>query len=285
MTGQIRKLWFVTNVMSGSYDERQCEHIVSAFERAGWQVAHVVRFPEEDLPDRAMLEREGVDTLAIFTGDGTINSLLRRAGGWDGSILVLPGGTMNLLCKSLHSTEDLDAIIARAATDARADRLPIVDGAGEIALTGIIAGPTACWGEVREAMRHVEVSRLAELVPDAWRRSMDDEHGVILDEDATLHAALFVTPHTDGLHLSAFTVDDLGEVARHGLAWLSGDFRSGPHIDLGSHEQVTMRAPGDGSENIAMLVDGEQASAPAPLHFERRWTDVRFLVTADRSGD
>ena len=114
MSSNSGKTWFITNVHSGSYDPDQCERIVDDFARAGWEVSHVVRFPEDDLPDRDQLEAAGVGTLGIFTGDGTINSLLHKAAGWDGQVLVLPGGTMNLLCKALHDSEDIDAIIARA---------------------------------------------------------------------------------------------------------------------------------------------------------------------------
>ena len=155
-----------------------------------------------------------------------------------------------------------------------------MSGAGQIALTGIIAGPTARWGQVREAMRHADIGRLTQLVPDAWRRSFDDIHGVTLNDSDTVHAALFITPDQNGLSLSAFTVDHLGEIAQHGVAWLSGDFRTGPHIDLGHHEAAVIHSV---EREIALLVDGESTRAAPPLRFERTWSALKFLTTDPRA--
>lgn len=265
----------MANVASGSYDAEQCQAVQSELESAGFHVARVVRCPDDDLPSRAELECEGVAILAMFTGDGTVNGVHERIAGWDGEILVLPGGTMNLLCKTLHDSEDFVEIIRRAPGAASAP-LPTVEGEDRRALTGVIAGPTAIWGEVREAMRHGDVAQMMELIPRAWQRSHDEASGVWLDDRRERHASLFLTAEKDGLHLAAFTVDQIGEAVQHGLAWLGGDFRRGPHVDLGMREEAAIHS--DETE-IAMLVDGEQDHAQSPLHFRRGWSDVRFLAT------
>ena len=50
----------------------------------------------------AELDAAGIKRLAIFTGDGSLNAAITNLYGWGGKILVLPGGTMNLLCKRLN---------------------------------------------------------------------------------------------------------------------------------------------------------------------------------------
>src|SRR5688572_11847913 len=68
----------------------------------GFEVARLVRFPDEPLPSPAGLAGAGVDCVAVYAGDGTVNTLVTGLYGWDGAVLVLPGGTMNLLAKRLH---------------------------------------------------------------------------------------------------------------------------------------------------------------------------------------
>ena len=115
------KIWLVTNSTSGSYSEQAVAELTGRFDAAGHKVDHILTIPAEDRPDRSTLETAGVDLLAIYTGDGTVNGVVTGLYGWGGRVLVLPGGTQNLLAKALHGDRDAAAIVS-ALGESRAVR-------------------------------------------------------------------------------------------------------------------------------------------------------------------
>jgi len=269
----MRKCWLIVNINSGSYDADACDSIDAALDAAGWPCDRIVRFPDDELPDRASLDAEGVDRVAIFTGDGTINSLATALEGWGGELLVLPGGTLNLLSKRLHGDRPAEAIVADLL-HARTTRIPVIRGAGVTALVGVILGPTTAWGEVREKMRHFDVGGLVETVPAAWSETLGED-GVRLAGSDTRYPALNLTPLADDILVQGFLADNAAHLLSHGFAWLGGDFRDGPHDDLGRQARVTVA--GDGT--IGMLYDGERGEAESGASFAHDTLDLTLIAT------
>lgn len=108
----------------------------------GWKVDRVIAFPEGDLPNPAALDAADVGVLASYTGDGSVNTLINHLNGWGGSVLVLPGGTMNLLSRRLHRELDVAAILdIVAGGGARARRPVCVRCDASLALAGLLVGP------------------------------------------------------------------------------------------------------------------------------------------------
>ena len=97
-----RPVWLVSNASSGSNDDAALAALEDGCGRHGFHVAQRTVFPEQDLPTPAVLDAAGIDRVAVFAGDGTINTLIAGLAGWSGAVLVLPGGTMNLLYHRVH---------------------------------------------------------------------------------------------------------------------------------------------------------------------------------------
>lgn len=271
--GAMRKTWLIVNVDSGSYDGSACERIGEALSATGRPCDRVVRFPDDELPDRALLESEGVDTLVIYTGDGTINSLAASLEGWGGEMLVLPGGTLNLLSKQLHGDRPIEEIIADL-DQAKTIRPQVIRGAGVTALVGIILGPTTAWGAVREHARHFDVSGLVEAVPNAFSETFGDDGVSLAGSDAS-YPALNLTPLAGRIFVQGFLADNAAQVLSHGFAWLGGDFRTGPHDDLGHHAEVVI----EGTAEIGMLYDGERGETSTGTKFTLDTLDLDLLAT------
>lgn len=269
----MRKTWLIVNIDSGSYDASACERIGEALAATGWRCDRVVRFPQDELPDRAMLEHAGVDTLAIYTGDGTINSVAAMLEGWGGALLVLPGGTLNLLSKKLHGDRPFEAIIADLDTAATV-RSSVIRGAGVCALVGVILGPTTAWGEVRESARHLDIPGLVETVPAALSQTFSED-GVNLAGSQARYPALNLTPLGGKIFVQGFLADNAAQLLGHGFAWLAGDFRDGPHDDLGRYESVVV----EGKGNIGMLYDGERGETMSGTKFTLDTLDLALLAT------
>lgn len=270
----MKKSWLIINSDSGSYDPALCERIRGALKDAGWDLARSVTLPEDDMPGREELEADGASLLAIFSGDGTINAAVQKYAGWDGDILVLPGGTMNLLSRKLHGDADAEDIVSRLSGTVRGTRLPVVEGAGAQALVGVIAGPTTSWAEVREDMRHRDVGHMTETLPNALSETFGEDRIRIAGGSAE-YPAIFLEPGKDAIDARGFTVEGAGEMAQHGWAWITGDFREGPGETLPSARELTI----EGGEEIGLLIDGEKMVAPGPVHFRIAESPVRFVTT------
>lgn len=276
------KIWIAANVNSGSYDGQLCERVSGALAEQGHEMARMIDCPDEDLPDAAMLTAEGVDALAVFGGDGTVNGAMRQADGWEGHILVLPGGTMNLLSRTLHGDTDSETIARRYAEGfCRIAKIPVVSGEGEIALVGVIAGPTTAWGEVREDMRHFNLAEMPGSIADAWTKTFGGAQ-VRLDRESEAYPALFIEPAATALRITGFTAEGAGELFAHGLSWLKGDFREGPHEPLGEREAIEVNAA-DGKP-VGLLIDGEEADGSVICRFRHQLSPVAFVHTADQGA-
>lgn len=248
--------WLIVNEASGSYDADVIADIVTCFAHSGHPVDCIVRCPDEDLPTPDKLRSSGVETLAIYAGDGTTNSALKAAAGWDGAVLILPGGTMNLLARALHGDQPYDAIIAEAARSRRTRKLHTVEIGESTAYVGVIAGPSTSWAHVREDARHGEVTDLLfNAIPAAISESLSGPQ-VGIDGHEESFPAIFASPREDTLALCGFTASGVGEIVAHASAWLNGDFRDGPRVDLGNAPSATLTSD---AETIGLLIDGEPA--------------------------
>ncbi|MEP7350397.1 MAG: diacylglycerol kinase family protein [Sphingorhabdus sp.] len=266
----------IVNSKSGSAQAVGDRELRRSLRLAGLDIVKHVRFPDEDLPDRSSVESAKIEVVAILSGDGTISSLCQQLAGWDGAILVLPGGTMNLLSRSLHGEKTLPELLEELQRASwNANPVPVVCLGKREVFTGLTVGPSARWGEVREGIRQGDVAELAETVPVAWSETLA-QSGVWIDcgpEEA--YAGIFVEP-VDGetLSVTAFRANNLGDMVGHGIAWLRRDFREGPRDDLGMMRNVTIS--GDGRET-GMLIDGEVDEGPLPLTCAAGMSSVRFL--------
>ena len=271
----MEKIWLISNSNSGSYDAALCDQIGETISANGAALDRCVRLPDDALPTADELRAAGVDILAIFTGDGTINAAVARLEGWDGDVLVLPGGTMNLLSKDLHGDAQVLDIVARAlGPDARREQVPVVAGCGQRALVGIIAGPTAAWVDVREGLRARDVRTLAEAVPEAINETFRGDL-VHLDGDSEEYQAIYIQPLADGLEARGIRAQNAADLLKHGWAWLTGDFRKGPADILRTAPAITVQC----DSAIGLLVDGEKVDAARPCTFRWEQCPLRFIVT------
>ena len=277
----MKKLWLLSNSNSGSYDPAMCESIAETVAAHGASFDRGITLPDDDLPDRAEIEAAGVDILAILTGDGTINAMVNRLEGhnenkgWGGQVLILPGGTMNLLSKALHGDETAPVIVERALGEQASDtKLPVVEGCGHRALVGVIAGPTAAWVDVREDMRALDIFSLAATVPGAIAQTFRGDM-VRLAGQSEDYQAIYIQPAGDALEAIGIRAQNAAELVQHGIAWLSGDFRKGPAEVLYTGTSVTVECDSD----IGLLVDGEKRQGAHPCTFEAQKSSLRFIKT------
>src|SRR5690606_29276018 len=112
MTHAFSRPALVCNSQSGSHEPAIHDALVAVCAEAGVPLAATFMLPEDEVPAAAALRAQAIDLLLVWTGDGTINAAASKAAGWDGALLPLPGGTLNLLSKILHGDRPAPEILA-----------------------------------------------------------------------------------------------------------------------------------------------------------------------------
>lgn len=274
--------WLVVNPASGSNDANSSETITAALTERGWQVDRVIAFPDEHLPDQALLNAAGVEFLVIYTGDGTVNTLINKMNGWCGTVLVLPGGTMNLLARRLHRGLDVSAIFDLVVGGgARTCRPACVRYDAGLALAGLLVGPGTSWSRVRESMRNLALAEVATETIEAIRQTTTGPN--ILAPESRLmreggYPLIELTPGEHGIQIDGYFAEAALDYAGQAWASLRRRFREGPHDRLGLADTI-MLASVDGSP-LPCLIDGEPSECPSPFRFTVEPCGVDLLATA-----
>lgn len=276
MTCNYSRPALVCNNQSGSHDDAVLAEIVEACRAAGAPLSAVFALPNDDIPDTAELIRRNIDLLLVWTGDGTINAAATKAAGWNGAVLPLPGGTLNLLSKALHGDRPAPEILTDALQGKGQRRpIPTIHSDGGDAFITIVAGPATRWAEVRETMRQDGLIEASRAAPDALD-AMLNAPGVAVAGHGRAYPAIILTPTPQGVRADGILTEGTADVLRHGLAWLGGDFRDGPSEEIGSSETIALES----AAPINLEYDGEIGETVSPARFGLGTSAVDFIATA-----
>ena len=266
---------------SGSNTPAALAELQTTLEDHGIAVERTVSFPSDALPDPAALDAVGVPLVVIYTGDGTLNAALTKLKGWDGAVLVLPGGTMNLLSKRLHgdfSAAEIVKVVANGG--ARRRRVLKIAGPCGDAYAGLLSGPGTHWGTVREAMRELDIAAIASGAAQALARSTGQTMVRAVAPPLGSregYPLIDMTPGEHGIQINGYQAETASELAQQGWALLRRRFREGPHDRMGIVDQVTLENI-DGSP-VEVLLDGEPCDAGPSVTFRVAESEVDLLAT------
>ncbi|MDB5679345.1 diacylglycerol kinase family protein [Sphingomonas bacterium] len=272
----MQRIWFITNPKSGSSSTAQAEEIVAGIADRGLTLAGRTDFPGDALPTLDALEAAKVDTVVLLAGDGTINAAVRALADWDGAILVLPGGTMNMLAKSLHTETDPVAILAAAQERGRRIALPFVAAGEHRAMVGLIVGPAANWYHARERIREGKLADLWPAVRLAWRRTFGK--GIRLAGApgfAREAQAAYVRAHENMLAVAAINARDFRSLADLGWNLITGDWVAAHAVTEIQTNRLTIaeRRP------VLALFDGEPVTLDPATTVMAGRTGEQFVAT------
>jgi hypothetical protein len=280
MTMRSAKTWLVMNGASGSNgaDSRQ------ALERALAGIGHgpdrIVDFQTAEAPSRRDLDEAQVGLLAIFTGDGSANAVITALEGWAGDVLLLPGGTANLLARDLHGDAEPEAIVA-ALGEGRlgAPARHVVRCSQGAALIEVLAGPGATWCDVREGLREGALAEVANTALEATRQSTGGAMVHVVDpplghEEG--YAGVRMSPVGDRMTVDGYAARGVTDYVKQGIALLRRDFREGPHDELGLQPEIVCQSI-DGSP-IALMIDGERRTGQPEERFSLARLRVNLLA-------
>lgn len=251
----MQRVWFVYNAASGSAS-RHMEAVVAALEAH----AHVVGrtdFPGGSLPTIDALRQAGANMIVVLAGDGTINAVACRYAAWDGALLVLAGGTMNLLARTLHGDDAPATVVERAlAAPMRLRALPIVQAGDHCAFVGLILGPATSLNRVREALRAGNAARAWRALRHAWLRIR--RRRIRFHELPGYAQAVFVRPDGGTMTVAAVEARDWRMVGELGWDWITGDWIGARAVTQVKRDRLTLA----GRRPARALFDGEATLLP-----------------------
>jgi diacylglycerol kinase family enzyme len=280
MTGS-QRIWLVLNEASGSNDRDALAKLELTFREAGLAVERVLVFPDQPLPSGARLDASGIRLVVVFAGDGTVSALISALEGWSGAVLVLPGGTMNLLFHRLHGDRSVADVVRQAAADgARRTRPGVIRCSAGTATADLLAGPGTSWHHVRESMREADLVGVAAGAAQALSATLGAPGVACREPDcaaADEYPMIMLTPVAEGIRVRGFRAETAGEYIEGGLAVLQRRFREGPHDDLGVARRVTLASTT--AEPLPLLLDGELAEGAPEEVFRLVPCGVDLLAT------
>ncbi|SEH19488.1 Diacylglycerol kinase family enzyme [Sphingopyxis sp. YR583] len=276
MTSPFSRPALICNSQSGSHDDAVLAEIAETCRSASTPLVAVFSLPDDDIPGAADLAARDIDLLLVWTGDGTINAAATQAAGWDGAILPLPGGTLNLLSKALHGDRPAPEILTDVL-EGKGQRRPIptIQSDGGNAFITIVAGPATRWAEVRETMRQDGLIEASRAAPDALDTMMNAPGVAVAGHDGA-YPAVILTPTSGGIRADGILTEGTADVLRHGLAWLGGDFRDGPSEEIANGGTIILESEAP----ISLEYDGELGETASPARFGLGTSAVDFVATA-----
>ncbi|KQX20718.1 MULTISPECIES: diacylglycerol kinase family protein [unclassified Sphingomonas] len=271
------RAWLIVNPSSGSVPGASSADPLAAV--PGLVPAGTSIFPDDPLPTPEQLAAARIELLVLFAGDGTIAAAATALDRWAGRVLILPGGTMNMLARQLHGPADPATILARttAGDGPAAIPLPYVAAGPHRAYVALIAGPPSVWARAREAVRKGRLAAAWRAARLAWARSFAGGVRLQGGPRRRRHRAIAIIPGGGGMDVAAIDIDSWLQAARLGLAWLAGDWRASPHVALSRPDEAILT----GGRAIHLLFDGEATKLPAPVRVTHGMSRLQFVRTLD----
>lgn len=272
----MKRVWLITNPHSGSTSHEKCEALATLFAEPHAMIVGRTTFPQDVLPTIEELDAAGAELVALFAGDGTINAAASLYDEWNGAMLILPGGTMNMLAKRLHGEGEPHEIVERSFVEHREIHLPLVEAGPHRAFVALIVGPAAAWGYAREAARYGQYGKMLRAGRFAWARTFS--RGIAV-HDADGHrfrqrAAVFV-PGDGAMEITSIRARGWAEIVGLGWEYLVGNWHDAP----GVHDSRSRSATVTGPRAIHGLFDGEEVKLTSPIEVRSGLSRLRFVAT------
>lgn len=263
-----RRVIFIVNPASGSVPEDAAETLSAAWQELELSPALEVRdIAGGDVAEeiRAAVEA-GPDMLGVWGGDGTMACALTQAADAGQPVLVLPGGTMNLLPRRLFDDDtNWRTCLERLSQGARLHTLPAGQVDGQRFFVAAMFGDLAGLSEAREALRNGELGKAAEnlLSGDAFSLSPKLQldiaplAGPSSQREAT--AASVVVGAEGGsslLELALLEAGNILELGAVGLETLLRGWRDADSLEIVKAGSVAVTYGGDGP--LPCTLDGEK---------------------------
>lgn len=267
----------VVNERAGSVARDSADQLVAQLRDLGGDVAGVFRSPEEIEPAAA----KGADLVVVLGGDGTARAAAEMFGAGP-ALVLLPGGTMNVLPQALYGSRSWPEALAAAIGHGRIARLVAGDANGKRFFIAAFFGAPTLLARVREAVRDGHLRVAWRRLQNAFQRAFARRLAVRVANGSAARAEAFgvLCPPYNGaiegqalewVRLNWFGVSDM---VRVGLRSVIGAWRDDPSVDFTRNVRGEVRSPGF----IPAILDGEPVMFFSRVDVSMRRDGPRVIV-------
>jgi diacylglycerol kinase family enzyme len=210
------------------------------------------------------------DLFIVWGGDGTLRSALAVVGQKCPNLLLLPGGTMNLLTKSIHGDHPWNQILANVVKSSRRVTLPAGQLNNERFYCAMLAGAPARFAEARESLRRGEIASVLtgargalEALQTIHLKARVGEGYQCADDrlPVTSFIGAMVGPLVKNGRMEIAALVDTTATGALNVMWTSflSDWRTATGVKV--VESDTLIIDSEEDDNIPMILDGEAVEA------------------------
>lgn len=254
------KIGIIVNEKSGSVPEDGRIQLEEAVAGAGHELV-ANQDLEADLQQQVSdLAAAGAEAIAVWGGDGTICAVLQSADG-KVPVLVLPGGTMNLLPKRLHDGElDWKKVVNSVLANPQPTWISAGEVDGQRFYVAALFGQLTHIGASREAVREGSILEAVSILTD--RDALDIESNIQIEVDQPekkrefpATAAAVIPADEGGLEIAVIAPDNHLDLAASAMDAMVRGWREGAHFHADGASEIRMHhAEG---KAIPATIDGE----------------------------
>src|SRR5262245_38638672 len=168
-TQRVRKVLVLLNEKAGSVGPKAGAQLIEALTAAGVEQFAIVDATR--MARRHFQRASQFDAIVVLGGDGTARAAAELAPRNGPPLILLPGGTLNILPKALYGERTWPEAIAAVLERGVERRLPVGRANGEAFYVAGLFGPTTLLALARESVREGKPLKALQRLRHALNRS------------------------------------------------------------------------------------------------------------------
>ncbi|MDZ4762835.1 MAG: diacylglycerol kinase family protein [Alphaproteobacteria bacterium] len=261
----------LVNPASGGVTVDGAERMREALEAAGLKSTEVVEIDLDACENQmSLIADSDPDLFIVWGGDGTLRSALSTVGKKTPNLVLLPGGTMNLLTKSLHGDKPWNTILNEVIAGPRQRKITAGEINGEIFYCAMLAGAPARFAEARESIRKGEIGKGVA----AARAALDTLQTIHLNArygegysftddylPTTSVIGALVGPLVKSGRMEIAALAEPTTMSALNVVWTSflSDWRDAPGVTIVAADTLVIES--EEGDDIPVIIDGEPLEA------------------------
>jgi diacylglycerol kinase family enzyme len=283
------KIIALVNPAAGSVSRDGPAKIKSLLDEVGHGHAEI---HELDLSDCAsqmkQLAAQDPDLMIVWGGDGTLRTALNAVGKKTPNLVLLPGGTMNVLPNALHGVKPWNEVLRAVIASPRRRTLPAGRIDDQLFYCAMLAGAPARMAEARESLRKGDIGTAAVAARAALdtlqsihltaRLNAGYEGDERLPSTSIIGALVGPLSKSPGMEVAALT--DPSALGALNVVWESfmTDWRNAPGVVVVPANTLMIESETD--DPIPAIIDGEKLETGRRLQVDYVEEAAQCLVAA-----